>query len=769
MRRTLFFLYVILTSIFLISIVSAATPYTIGMIGGNGSENIASRLLNGKANVMFIGDSKSIQDGGSRPQYGAYLTWRPKVWKGVATPWVASQGSGFAVNTEQYANNRTSITMGGHYGDNSSGWNIMDAVVYNITSDLTNFGQFANFEIEQGFYGNWTNSSGVASKWFNGTSLKFRFFYVPDPNSTYLGISPFLANGSLDFSGTYPTYFNDSGVRTIKFQDFNIAASNGSSAIGINIGTRDANESSPNKSRFYPIGARLWNPNIVNGLEFQMSSASSNWQTECHLEGSYCQSINAQDYVSNYSTESIVQMINGSDTNTFVIYIGNIGNNYVGDEVTADNHPINGSFQNHTELIIERYAKAYYKAKPQAGINSTDRPYFILMPDNERSNGDEFRLEQEKELENLTRYQHTYPALENVTVGMYRQRAKINDTIGAFSVVNSSGFFQDSLHQSFTGVAMQMGLMWNTTMGAITPVNGSISTFNFTLNSDTILNSTPTTNQGLFNNTDIYPQSVNLTGLTNALVYAPAYQYIDTNGNNLAMLASAFYTNVSNMTGSLNVSVSPSQNVFVLNYYNITQGQTITNDPLVLMSANSSTIVITSPSLTNSVQVPVIMQLNSSWGTQCSNVAMMNYTTDSGTKYGWQGQAAINACNNLTTTGLSLVIDPSVASNTLTFTLSSSTNTATTAICPAFTASGNGLTTFFSTVIIVFGILALVIIVGVLLVVANSVSGERTFNINQDGLGDFMKMINLQVFFWSILSITILAFVILVVFGTLCS
>lgn len=89
MRIKRLFLLTCVILLLSITIVQAAQPYTVGMIG-----NISTRLLAGKANVMFVGDSKAVQDQASRPMYGAIATWKPNQWKGLASPYTAVQGSG---------------------------------------------------------------------------------------------------------------------------------------------------------------------------------------------------------------------------------------------------------------------------------------------------------------------------------------------------------------------------------------------------------------------------------------------------------------------------------------------------------------------------------------------------------------------------------------------------------------------------------------------------------------------------------------------------
>lgn len=217
----------------------------------------------------------------------------------------------------------------------------------------------------------------------------------------------------------------------------------------------------------------------------------------------------------------------------------------------------------------------------------------------------------------------------------------------------------------------------NTLSGLLTPASDYFySYFNITYNQYNISNEASTFI--LLNNTNSSDSfDIVLDDLSNALIY----------NSNGSIYGSA---TISSNDRNLNITLPAGNETYILDQYNITQGQTRSNDPITLTTTSDNSAKTFTSTLEESVtQVSIDVAV-----TSCTSLGSITYNSNSGNYTdSWNGGDVTCSGNRLSLT----INGIDVGANTL----SISYNAASMDICEGFGEAGDTFVTFFVIIIIV--------------------------------------------------------------------
>ena len=245
-----------------------------------------------------------------------------------------------------------------------------------------------------------------------------------------------------------------------------------------------------------------------------------------------------------------------------------------------------------------------------------------------------------------------------------------------------------------------------------------------------------------FNDNETIQYNISLLSLTNALIYF----------DNFSVSSS---TNLADNDGNINL-ILPTNNIsFILNDFNLTEGITRENSPInitsITTSINSKTYSISSL-INEDIIVPVNLNVLNSFS--CSDIGSITITPKNRSGY----SPTYSCSNNLIT--LNSNLSYSTTSNII---LVNFNNAGLNTFCSNVTS---GMPDFFSSVVIIFVIIAIGVIVLILLILPKVINGE---DFNTDLIEDIFEQFPIGVVLSLIAGLTILVWAIIIIMGVLCS
>lgn len=560
--------YIIGLIVFLcLPLVSSLDPsYSLGM------QNISQRIYSANTTLMFIGDSITAQNAYPRVNfYGAIREFKPIYWKGYYIS--SAQGSeeaSAAFNCPTSVANVTAMSPGDTYPGGGKGYNVMAANAYNLTGDIS-FGTVGcRYLLVNTEFSSWYQD------WSDNASLFTRYHYVGTNRTTPWSYYREYRNGTTDFNPGTLVFFNTTNTNSTWVQGLNFTPSTGTAGLlGQNLIAGLWDENASGLTNYFPLGMRMYRSDIPYGFQIGYSG-DGGWTTEMHM---------GNNISHNYSDEGLRTYMQVNDVNTFAIWIGTNQGPNEWDGSTPN------LYQSNVASIINRYIRVYYTQNI-----TSDKPYFILISPWDLGDADGRMQAYENALINLTRQQTTYPNIAaNATVGIIKLKTIINATNGTYSNWQDD-YLSDGVHENGNGSRQFARYLWAEINKSIAPFKGKSGNVNFTVQTYTLWNRTLDTNTILFNNTDIYRQQVNLTNLTNPLIY----------DENLTALC----VSTSNCSIASNVTIRNQSTVYVLDNFNVTEGVPRNSSPL-WYSNSTSTFKSIASNITSTLNTSVAFNVTS--------------------------------------------------------------------------------------------------------------------------------------------------------------
>lgn len=626
-------LFVIATLFFIRTVTAADEGFYY-----NNMYNISDALKNGKANVLVVGDSINSQTSSPTMFMGYMMSWRPNNWRGMMIQPIAGASQGTVVfNTPSTSVANVSVVRPGQrffHNDSSMdsydfswsyGVNVNRIAAYHFYTDFTIFGTAIQTFVQ--------NFSTWSDDWTNNTNLTARMIYLSDPNFTRASMKATLRNGT-STSGEFNVQFNNTPTRSIYWKDILVNASTGSSSVGGWLQAGNANESSPNFSFYYPMGSRLFRTDIQTGLQMGFVGEGG-FTTRSHWIGEN-KTIDGFNFISNYTDAALRDWINASDSNIFMIWLG---------QNSADNEWDGNTVRNYSNNVMEimkRYTRLYQQ------VNSTGTPYFILVSPYDSGTTNTRYTQMETALLNLSRQYPTITGVGGIAqVGFLNLRNKVNITNGSWEQWNNT-YTQDGIHTSAIGAATFARYLWeevnNSYYNYNVYTNGTLLNVTWQKESVLINNRTLDTRTLQFNNTVPASRSLRFYNATNLLTYN--------------LTGGVLCSNVDGCDNNVNITIAPNDTIYVLDNFNLTQNETRLYSPLWFSSTNTSSVNVSS-NLTQTINTTLVINV-----TTCANLTNIRYISHTGT-YNLILNASNYTCTDTLATIPGIPIEPANSSNLL--------------------------------------------------------------------------------------------------------
>lgn len=589
MRVILPFLAILLIGLPIVSSLSNEGSYFIY------TGNISERIKTGTANVLIVGDSINSFTSTPRMPYGYIRMWKPNNWRGMITQsgsGVSDQGTTVSNEPTSLAN-RTTISPGQNYtwnGEIIRGWNVQVMYNYNFTRDASNLGTTIFQRIESDTY------SSFSDDWMSGTNITLRHMYLSNSNSTCLRLRAILRNGTTTAAGGSPEFCMNQSIRGIYHQEFNFTNSpTGTTDSGAFLSyTNTINESLSN-SQYFPIATRIFRNDISTGLQLGYIG-DGGFTTRSHIEEGEYKSIEGQSWTTFYNNSALRQWINYTDTNTFIIWLGqNIADNEWNGVTTRN-------FTENMNSVIDRYITIYYQTN-----KTSDKPYFLLISTYDTNENNTRQLMQEKDLINIT----VNNTRTNAEVGLIKLREYVNITNGSYSIWNAS-YTGDGIHPNQVGALTFADYIW-------AQINFSFLTPNDTLNGIQWIS-----DSYLVNNSSVDSNAISLANLGEISSPIKVYNLNDslTYLSNFTVLDSK---NIGAGNNNINITLPSRVNLTVLNHFNLTEGIARNGSPL-WFSSSSTTLKAIASNLTDTINLSTSFNVES-----CSGINTISYISHTGT------------------------------------------------------------------------------------------------------------------------------------------